>query len=235
MVEISELNVYVDQGEECLSIKTTMVTEDGLEHPHYFDVPSSVIASWSELLGIDDLTEVLEAILEAEDSEPDPVTGENNWTDTYMLLTYREQKREQEAKAALLEGTADDPRSPVLRASLAAYQSVHVPVDDGECAMDRCRRGLRERLKLPKEPSRKAGMMTRGRKHNPAISRSNDPRVEEVLGSLKERIEFQRRNFLHSLTGESENPLRDTTPPEAEYTVEEPDPFAATLRKYGAR
>lgn len=195
------------------------------------DIDVQALASWSELLGIEDLEEVLEAIIEVQDRvepEPDPVTGDNVWTDPYTLLSAREQAREQEARRALEEGTQEDPRSPLLRASLAAYNVVHQPIDGGECAMDRCRRAARERLGIAWEPSKRTGPASRLMTHTPPTGRSGSR-----LEGLRDVVELYRREFLHDLAGGGENPLRDTTPLEPAYTVEEDDPFAATMRKYG--
>lgn len=204
-------------------------------------MPIEAIAAHMELLGFEEVSEVVEAMIYVQDHgepEPDPSTGENVWTDPYTLLAHREQVREAEAMKALEEGTADDPRSPLLRATLAAYNAVHQPIDGGECAMDRCRRVARERLGLPFEPSKKTTATSRLVSHTPSTAAVKSEDQQEYVSTLEpviEEIEFSRRNFLHSLTGNRINPLRDTTPLEAVHTVEEIDPFAATLRKYGAK
>ena len=205
-----------------------VIEEEGGEHVRQIAV--AALASWSELLGVDDLDEVLDIITHVQDHgepEPDPVTGENVWTDAYTLLARREQSRETEVIKAREEGTQDDPRSPELRAAMAAYNAVHQPIDDGECAMDRCRRHARERLGIGGDPRVKCGAGSRLMTHRPSV-RGGGP-LEGLVG----HVELVRRQFLHDLVGTSENPLRDTTPPDVEHTVEELDPFAATMRKYG--
>lgn len=205
-------------------------------------IPVAALATYSELLGIEDPVEVLEALYQArnhEEPEPDPVTRENVWTDAYALLSKREQERENAARQALQEGTRDDPRSPQLRASLAAFHAVHVPIDGGECALDRCRRRTRERLGIELEPKKKPAAMSRSMTRTLSTlklkSEEDEPlnHVAKEILPLREQIEFHRREFLHELAGASDvNPLRDTTPLEPDYTPEEADPFAAVMRKY---
>lgn len=87
------------------------------------EIPLEAIASWSELLGIEDPGEALDAIrYVAEQGEPeaDAATGENAWTPAYGALAAREQARAETWFAATREGTAEDPRSPRLRAAFAA-------------------------------------------------------------------------------------------------------------------
>lgn len=52
-------------------------------------IPVEALASWGELLGLDDPAETLAAIIHVQDhGEPDvdPVTGENSWTPAYEAL-----------------------------------------------------------------------------------------------------------------------------------------------------
>lgn len=198
------------------------------------------ISSWSELLGIDDPVEIVEAMTHVRDHgepEPDPTTGENVWTDSFTLLRHREQSREREAIKAQEEGTRDDPRSPLLRSTMAAYNAVHQPVGGGECAMDRCRRAARERLGMTKEPSKKPKATSRLMTSTTAMSaHEGEGDAEDYAKALaphQDVIELSRRQFLHDLTGSNVSPLQDTTPLEVENTAEERDPFAATMRKYG--
>lgn len=216
----------------------TATDQDLQPLPHGREFFLSAVAAWSELLGIDDVGETIEAMIHVQDHgepEPDPETGENVWTDAYTLLTLREQSREQEAIKALEEGTQDDPRSPELRGALAAFNAVHQPIDGGECAMDRCRRVMRDRLGIVKEPTKKTAATSRLVSHKVNVTFDEVPPVKSLLEPMGPEIDFFRREFLHSLTGHDNNPLRDTTPPQAEMTVEEADPFAATMRKYGAK
>lgn len=93
---------------------------DGLDR-HIISMDA--IGSWGELLGIDDVGETLDAIryvAENGQPEPDPVTSENAWTPAYEALAAREQARAGTWFAATREGTAEDPRSPQLRAAFAA-------------------------------------------------------------------------------------------------------------------
>lgn len=199
------------------------------------EIDVEALASWSELLGVDDMSEVLEAIIYVQDHgepEPCPETGDNVWTDSFTLLQAREQAREGEAVIALEEGLGEDPRSPLLRSTLAAYNAVHQPIDGGECVMDRCRRAARERLGITREPSRKTGAVSRMTTHKAPVGGAPDD-IRQVLAEIQGDVESCRREFLHSLAGSSENPLRDTASSQAEHTPEEVDPFAATMRKYG--
>lgn len=187
------------------------VTEDGEQIDHFIEMPA--LATWGELLGYSHPDEVLAAILSAgPEPDPDPETGKNVWTDAYTLLTAREKAREDEAQAAVEQGTRDDPRSPKLRASLAAYNAVHQPINGDECAMDRTRRAAREALGCP-EPSAKCGALSRGQTYAVASVQSETgsiltPETLEHLGKV-------RSHFLHSLTGrtEEDNPIGDTPPP----------------------
>lgn len=186
------------------------VTEDGEQIDHFIEMPA--LATWGELLGYDSPDETLAAILSAgPEPDPDPETGKNVWTDAYTLLTAREQAREDEAKRAKDEGTRDDPRSPHLRATLAAYNAVHRPISDGECALDRCRRAAREALGCP-EPSAKCGATSRG-----AIPQVLDTSSETGSVLTEECLQFlgkARSYFLHSLVGtDDDNPIGDTPPP----------------------
>lgn len=198
------------------------------------EIPIDALGSYSELLGYSCPRETLEAILdviEVEEPEPDPETGENVWTDSYTLLTYREQEREREAFQAVESGTAADPRTPQLRSTMAATNAVHRPIDGGECALDRCRRTARDRMGLA-EPTKKAKassrVMTFRAFSEPEEKTQFQEDLESVLGQVTPQIDDARRRFLHGLTGNSRDPLEPEvveTPPS--------DPVELTLQKYG--
>ena len=200
----------------------------GGDQIHFWQAPDIVhavapeaISTWSELLGYAEPTEALAAILDAatNDREPaeHPETGENAWTDAFTLLSIRERAREEEAARAIEEGKQNDPRSPRLRSTLAAYNAVHVPIDDGECLMDRCRRVARDRMGLP-EPSRKCGADSRNLDPILATSAMAPPnadweKLDGVVRAVGDKLAENTREFLHELSGsQGEDPL--SPPPE---------------------
>lgn len=130
--------------------------EDGGQSIHA--IPVEALASWSELLGIEDPGEVLDAIMfvaEHGEPEPDPVTGENAWTGAYLALQDREQTRAATTYVAQAEGRAADPRSPKLRAAFAALP-LQDPVAEAQAA-------TRAKLGLPDPGAlRMARTMSRG-------------------------------------------------------------------------
>lgn len=100
----------------------TLTLGDGEQVSNHL-IPLDALASWSELLGIVDPGDALDAILyvtERGEPEPDPVTGENVWTASYQALQEREQAQAAEAIVAKIEGRGADPRSPLLRSKLVA-------------------------------------------------------------------------------------------------------------------
>lgn len=137
-------------------IITTAPTEDGGTHIHEIDL--AALASWSELLGIEDPGEVLDAIMfvaEHGEPEPDPVTGENAWTGAYLALQDREQARAATTYVAQVEGRSEDPRSPKLRAAFAA-----LPLQD---PVAKAQAATRAKLGLPDPGAlRMARTMSRG-------------------------------------------------------------------------
>lgn len=219
-----------------------VVTEHDDEGPIEHSFSLAAIASWRELLGIDDPVEVVEAILHVArngEPDPDPVTGENVWTEPYQLLAIREQARED----AAVEVQAHEGHTGYqvqVAAEQMAYRAVHVPVGEGECAMDRCRREARRKLGLP-DPAKKCGAETRSKRpvmpeRLPAQARSMRPaggkaQILEVLADQADYLHECTKRFLHSLTDYDADPL------EPEPAVE-PGPAqrlltpAETLAKY---
>lgn len=202
------------------------------EHDHVREIPLFALASYSELLGYADPFDTLDAILHIQDHgepEPDPVTGENVWAEPYTLLTHREHQRLEGYKQAIKEGTANDPRSPALRAALAARDAVHTPVNGGDCVMDRCRANVRRRLGV-KEPQHNAGAATRGLTQRStslaAVGASKQSAVARVIGPHLEKLPVYRNQFLAMLTPEEDDPF--TPEPEPE-----PDPLGRLFDKYG--
>lgn len=185
-----------------------------------------------ELLGYADPVEALEAtihVLRNGEPEHDPVTGKNAWTDAFTLLAHREKAREAEAERATEEGTADDPRSPLLRSALAAYRAVHEPIGGGECAMDRCRREARRTLGVA-EPSRKTSVA--GLARDATISPSGEAedaevrqKATEALGPYCGEISRCAREFLHAVTENSRDHMKAVLP-EVTPMPEEPEPEA---------
>lgn len=183
------------------------------------DFPLATIASWRELLGIDDPLEVIEAILHVHrhgEPEADPVTGENAWTAPYQVLRHREEERE---KAAFLaEEQTSDPVQVRAVSSQAAYEAVHVPIDEGECLLDRVRRDARDRLGIP-DPTAKCGESSRLKPASLPEPRPMALRMMQPLGGKAEILDALvgeeeyllecTQNLLHALSGNDRDPLVD--------------------------
>lgn len=200
---------------------------------HDRTIPLSLFAAYRELLGIDDMGEVFEAIMHISDNgepEHDPATGENVWTDAYKLLRRREELREDEADRAYTQG--EDQSQIVARSSQAAYDAVHQPINGGECAMDRCRRDARAQLGLP-DPSQKCGADSKTtpppvpepqsralRSMRPAGGKAQ---VLDLLADETDELLACTQRFLHQLSGHDTDHV---TPPPPE---PEPEPDAVIL------
>lgn len=191
---------------------------------HDRTIPLAAIAARRELLGYDDLMECVEATIYLQDHgepEPDPVTRQNAWTEPYQLLRVREEAREDEARRARQDCCTED--VVVERANKAAYDAVHVPMDDGECAMDRCRRTVRGKLGLP-DPTKNSGADTRSKRppapqRRPEALRSIRPsggkaEVGDLIAGQAAYLHASTRWFLHQLTGNETDPLEDMENPE---------------------
>lgn len=85
-------------------------------------IPVEALASWGELLGLKEPSEILSAIVYVQNNGEPPLdeNGESVWAKSYRALALRETVKAQELKKAEEEGTASDPRSPALRGALAA-------------------------------------------------------------------------------------------------------------------
>lgn len=190
------------------------------------EIPLAQVASWRELLGIDDPAEVLKAIIHVQDNgepEPDPETGALVWAQPYQVLQAREQAREDAAAETEKEGSS---RSQVLAtAHTAARSAVHEPIDGGECLLDRVRRDTRSRLGVA-HPAKKCGAETRTTFS--AAARTTDPLTEIFTGQEEYLLECTQ-NFLHSLTDYDQDPLiEDPQVPPAPLTLDD------IKQKYGA-
>lgn len=189
-----------------------VVTEYDDVGPIEHTMPLAAIASWRELLGIDDPVQVVEAILHvAEHGEPDadPETGENAWTETYHLLRMREQAREDAAlEVKGYEGHTD--HQVQVAAAQMAYRAVHEPIDGDECALDGCRREARAKLGIP-DPEKKCGPESRTEpppmpERRPKAIRAMKPaggkaQVLDVLSGEGEYLLGCTQEFLHQLSG----------------------------------
>lgn len=197
------------------------VQDDGAELVR--EIPVQAIASWSEMLGYADPAEALAAIIAEQDQRDEDNPVRDPFNEAQQLLAHRERAREDEAVKAQREGKRDDPRSPRLRAAFAARRAVHEPVDGGDCVMDRCRNEARGRLNLP-APSRKAGAGLR----SVSAKTLRQDELAQVVEQVAPQIQQLRAEFLHQLTGNSENPLADDTG-----QGEPVDPVSALFKKYG--
>lgn len=168
-------------------IELKQVAPDGTEARHI--IPLAALASWAELLGIEDPGEVLDAIIfvaEHGEPEPDPVTGENAWTASYLALQDREQARAATTYVAQSEGTAVDPRSPQLRAAFAALP-LQDPVAEAQAA-------TRTKLGLP-DP----GTRTMARTMSRSAPTPLDDLKATLATDLAASITEARQDFLATL------------------------------------
>ena len=187
------------------------------------EIPLAALASWRELLGIDDAEELIEAFLhniEHGSPEPDPETGENVFTVPYQVLRAREEAREAEALRAEQEGAGLD--TVRQASSLAAYQEVHTPIDGGDCLMDRVRADARAQLGLPSptkvcgEDSRLAPMKLPQARPRALQAMQPHGGKAEVLDSLIGEEEYLlgcTQRFLNALGGSDHDPLVEPPPP----------------------
>lgn len=214
-----------------------VIIEDDQEQAHVREIPLEAVASFAELLGYSCPWETIEAILHIQDhGEPDhdPVTGENAWTDGYKLLAYREKARDEAYLQAEEEGTENDPRSPLLRSSFAAYNAVHKRGSANDsCVMDRCRSVARERLGL-NPPTRNAGMGARlvdtGFKTRQVTAKTErQALIEDAISPHLDDVTRLRERFLSELSPVRRNPFAPPEPEPDEWV----DPIQATLQKYG--
>lgn len=221
-----------------------LTTEDGDTHR----VDEDAVASWSELLGFSDVIDTLEAIVTVRvygEPEPDPTTGENAWTAGFTILEHRERARSAEAEKAVAEGRRDDPRSPKLRAALAARKAVMDATRatrDRECLLEKVRGGSRSGLK-GKRPKK---ARTAGRISNPTCETETQTDGEGIftqadrelihveLAMLADHIGWRRGRFLHDLSGAEKDLLYEEEPGgmEGEATEDDtaaPEPDPTTL------
>lgn len=201
---------------EVLNVEGTLwlriIEQDG-DNRHERDIPLSMIAAKAELVGTTSMIEAAEAEIHGQDhGEPpvDPRTGAGVWAEAWTLLAHREQVREEEAVRVRDEVEGALPATVRVRSSFAAYQAVHVPVRNGECVMDKCRRETRRRMGLA-DPDLKPGCTSRitnadatgGKTHRAAV-------IAAALEPYAEDLKKLRAQFLHSLTDSTDDPLSPT-------------------------
>ena len=153
------------------------------------EIDLMALASWAELLGIEDPGEVLDAIIHVNDHgepDPDPVTGENAWTGAYLALQDREQTRAATTYVAQAEGRSEDPRSPKLRAAFAALP-LQDPVAEAQAA-------TRAKLGLP-DPGAQRMARTMSRSAPSPL----DDLKQTLATDLAETITEARQDFLATL------------------------------------
>lgn len=213
-------------------IKVARVGPEGYAQSDFID--PDALASYAELLGYTDAVDVLEALLRIIDNgspEPDPVTGENAWTELYAILRHREEARETEAIKAKAEGKRDDPRSPSLRGALAARRAVMEPlnaISEGESLLSQSRAKTRAGFGCANPRKQSISARGQGMKATQAGDCEEAPgcsarmceedrgkAVAAIEGLLPELTE-RRARFLHKLTSNAEDPLaevaEDATP-----------------------
>lgn len=191
------------------------------------------IATWRELLGIDDPVAVVEAYLYVQEhGEPpcDPETGRNAWTEPHALLRRREQARNAEAARAEADGETDRGRI-ISRANSSAYDAVHIPVQGDKCAMDLCREQAQRELRLPVIGS-DCGPNSRTDPCEVVVpqraswerigplppQRSRAEEVAKLLQGREQELLGYTQLFLHGLSGDPED--RVTPPPTPELKAE---------------
>lgn len=179
------------------------MSSEGLHHGRL--IPLDAVAAWSELLSYDDPSDALDAILHVQDvgePEPDPITGENVWTEPYQALEERQQKAAAAQQKAFFEDTRGDSEVTQSRASLVA-----ATVED---AVAEASRKARERLGVP-EP----GSSLRSSRSLGVDASSGDflagiilPPVSEELAEFRSRLRTdlsdtivaKRREFIASIS-----------------------------------
>lgn len=205
-------------------------------------IPLQALASWSELLGYADPADTLEAIIHTQDHgepETDQASGENVWTLAYSLLTFREQRREATARTFEAEGRRSNPQSQIGSSAMSAFQAVHMPVDGGECTMDRCRRAARDRLGV-KHPEKKCGVTTRFSVTTSDMTHQDQDILDciELVSPCMKTVDWYRRKFLHDCAGSDVDPLeRLVTDVEPDYVqqvkADFEDPLDKAFHLYG--
>lgn len=201
----------------------TLLIIDDDDTRHVID--PNAIASWSKLLGYQDVVDTVDAILHvARNGEPPacPITGENAWTEDYLALQHVETAREDEAIKAVEEGTRDDPRSPRLRATLAARKANLEPfgaTSESDSLLARTQKKARIKLGVldPIAPPTSARGKRLSAKERPqtkacnvrsrALCDEGRRKVKECLEPALESLAIQQEKFCHSLTPYQEDPL----------------------------
>lgn len=182
---------YLIKGEQIT------LAREGETGTHFNVFSLGTIGSWSELLGITDPGEVLDAILYVADNgepEPDPVTGENAWTASYLALGEREQQRAAEVIVAKTEGRSTDPRSPLLRSRMATLSMVDT-VADAQAA-------TRAKLGLPEPGMQRRTMSTMSRGTPSPL----DALKASLVTDLAPAIAEARQEFIDTLSPTQETP-----------------------------
>lgn len=182
-------------------IEISKIDDEGIAHGHHIEF--GALGSWAELLGYTDPTEALDAILyvaEHGEPEPDPWTGENAWTPAYYALQEREQARTAaiiEADIERLHAATDDPRSPQLRAALAAQAHNN--------DVDQARAETRSRLGLPApgaaaKAATSPGLQKTATTEDPPDTDPLDGLRAQLAGPLADQVEAARQAFLAELS-----------------------------------
>lgn len=161
------------------------------------EIQLGALASWSELLGLSEMEEALEAIMRFQDDpDPDPYL----WHEPFLLLQRREQDREDAAYAAMDEGRAENPQSPVLRATLAVKDS---PV---ERALEACQQGIRDRLGCPRRGAKPS--IVRGAPLRTATTQGAEvAKVVSACSPYGREVQRMKSDFCHSLTDYDHDPF----------------------------
>lgn len=221
--------VQIDQQGERAVID--VFTEDAL---HSLD--EAALVSWAELLGLTDMIDVIEAILTVRTGgglPTDPATGEHPLTASYTVLEHREKARNAEARMALAEGRQNDPRSPKLRAAMAARRAVMEPTGaagDSDSLIEKVRGSARDALntKCPRNPCSTGRIKPITCEAEPQadgdglLAAADREVIRAALAGRAEHVEAMRGRWLHELTGEDDDPLAEPDP--EEMAAPEPDP-----------
>lgn len=229
----------VSLGEDTLDITMPANRFKGLENepddvPIMHSISVNALAHYGEIFGYSDVIDTVEALVRVKETEfehggevvpVDPVSKENAWTQPLALLKHLEQAREDEALAALAEGTEKDPRSPRLRAALRVQAESARLGGEGRNKRAELQASLRWAFGC-RDPDRAptvvrgSGMTADPAPHTAecAVRRrifSDEERCEirAVVAPLLELLRRERAEYLHRWTSHESDPLGEAYDP----------------------
>lgn len=210
---------YAYFDKDHLLISDGTIVEHGEEISVLHDIHLDALASWSELLGYTNIVDTVEAIHSHSIQADEDEVGTSHWEEPMLVLRRREMAREAAAFEAKRRGARDDPRSPLLQATLAARAAVlelNGSTKESDSVLSKCQRASRAGLNLPDvdapasavrggrttcEPERNCS--SRGR----VFSDGDREKLDKLLAPRVKELKERRARFCHSLTGNVEDPL----------------------------